>query len=124
MIEPLTNANPTFGVPASAGTRTNNTFDTALAQRTSRLTATNAAQGPATKTEQLREAAGQLVATAFLLPLMKEARSSTFKSDLFGGGFAEDAMQEKLDVAIADELAASDRFPLTEALVRHLDQTA
>ncbi len=100
------------------------TFSQALAQRNSRLTATNAAEAPATKQEQLREAAGQLVATAFLLPLMAEARKSNFKSDLFGGGFAQDAMREKLDVQFAEQLAASDRFPLTDALVKHLDQTA
>ncbi|MEM7577223.1 MAG: rod-binding protein [Planctomycetota bacterium] len=125
MIDALvqTNNHPLAALPASASSRAHDTFSHALSQRTSRITATNAANVPTTKTEQLREAAGQLVATAFLLPLMKEARSSTFKSDLFGGGFAEDAMQEKLDVAITDELAASDRFPLTDALVDHLDRT-
>ncbi|MEM1098021.1 MAG: rod-binding protein [Planctomycetota bacterium] len=124
MIDAIADTRPLPGVSASTGMPATDSFSQALAQRNSRITAANALDGGQSKQHQLREAAGQLVATAFLLPLMKEARSSTFKSELFGGGFAQDAMQEKLDVAIADELAASDRFPLTDALVRHLDRTA
>ncbi|MEM1446505.1 MAG: rod-binding protein [Planctomycetota bacterium] len=124
MISAITDPRSLAGAPASTGTQAKDSFTQALAQRSSRLTAANALDAGQTKQDQLREAAGQLVATAFLLPLMKEARSSTFKTDLFGGGFAQDAMQEKLDVALADELAQSGRFPLTDALVRHLDRTA
>ncbi len=70
------------------------------------------------KEAQLRQAAGQLVSAAFILPLLAETRDSAFKSDLFGGGFAQDSIQQKLDVKLADAVATSGRFPLTDALVR------
>ncbi len=47
--------------------------------------------------EGVREAAEQMVASAFLLPLMAEARGGSLKSDLFGGGFAQDAMAQQLE---------------------------
>ncbi|MEM8782170.1 MAG: hypothetical protein AAGE65_04865 [Planctomycetota bacterium] len=123
MIDAL--SNPPLGVSASAAARpaSAESFTQALARKSSRLTAANAAEA-GTKAERLREVSGQLVATAFLLPLFKQARSSAFKTDLFGGGFAQDAMQEKLDVHLAEAIAASHRFPLTDAVVNHLDQTA
>ncbi len=67
----------------------------------------------------LREAAGQLVAAAFVLPLLAEVRDSPLKTDLFGGGFAHDSMREQLDTQIAGRLTASPRFPLVDTLVDH-----
>lgn len=125
MIDALVNADPLRGVsPTPSVSRSADSFAAALAQRSSNATANNALEQGTPRSQQLREAAGQLVATAFLQPLMAQMRSSAFNTDLFGGGFAQDAMQEKLDTALIDELAASERFPLTDALVRRLDRTA
>jgi Rod binding domain-containing protein len=124
MLDAIHEPPPTLVKAAPAGTRSHDTFTQALSQHTSRIAAANALDTGQSRAEQLREAAGQLVSTAFLLPLMKQARSSVFKTDLFGGGFDQDAMQEKLDVHFADAVANSDRFPLTDALVKHLDRNA
>ena len=52
-----------------------------------------------------REAARDLVATAFITPLLKMIRSDPFKSDLFHGGQGEEAFGAMLDQSIAPGLA-------------------
>ena len=77
-----------------------------------------AGQATAPRSEdKLRKAAGELVAAAFLLPMLDHVRNSTMKSDLFGGGMDQDAMRQMLDVRLAGEIASSPSFPLVDALV-------
>lgn len=66
---------------------------------------------------EFREAAGQLVAAAFILPLLAETRKSSMNTDLFGGGMGQDAMRQKLDVELAERLATSPKFPIVDAMV-------
>ncbi len=47
------------------------------------------------------EAAQQLVATTFIQPVLGQMRQDPFRSELFHGGFAEDAFQQQLDVRLA-----------------------
>ena len=66
----------------------------------------------------LQEAADQLVSTAFVLPLLEQARQDPFKSDLFHGGRGEEVFGQQLDVIYADRITASSKFGLAEAIAR------
>ena len=79
-------------------------------------------QASANKIDQtpLREVAGQLVSAAFVLPMLAEVRNSSMNTDLFGGGFGQDAIQQQLDTKLADQIASSPRFPLVQSLVDYL----
>lgn len=74
----------------------------------------------ATRSDQdLRAAADQLVSTAFIRPLLAQARQDPFKSDLFHGGRGEEIFGEQLDGILADRITSAAGFSLTEAVVRH-----
>lgn len=68
--------------------------------------------------DEAREAADQLVATAFILPLLEQARNDPFKSDMFHGGRGEDIFGQQLDVIFADGITKSAHFGISDALVR------
>jgi Rod binding domain-containing protein len=74
---------------------------------------------------QIREAAEQLVATTFILPLLQQIRSDPFKSDLFHGGFAEDAFGQQLDTILADRIAQRTGGPgtsIADAVYRSINR--
>ncbi|MBB6430357.1 rod-binding protein [Algisphaera agarilytica] len=72
---------------------------------------------------ELREAAEQLVATAFILPLLEQARQDPFKSDLFHGGQGEEVFGQQLDVIYAENITQSANFGISDALVRRFETT-
>jgi Rod binding domain-containing protein len=88
---------------ASVDQQRRGNFDQTLQQATSR-------------TEQVEEAADQLVAAAFILPLLEQVRDDPFKSDMFHGGQAEEIFGQQLDVLLADRISASANFGLSESL--------
>jgi Rod binding domain-containing protein len=49
-------------------------------------------------------AARQLVSTAFVQPMLAQMRDDPFRSDLFHGGFAEDAFAQQLETQLADRI--------------------
>ena len=57
------------------------------------------------KKAQAREAAEQLVASTLIIPVLSQARKDPFKSEMFHGGFAEDAFGAQLDTMFADQIA-------------------
>ncbi|MEO1236302.1 MAG: rod-binding protein [Planctomycetota bacterium] len=63
------------------------------------------------------EAAEELVATAFILPVLSQVRNDPFKSDLFDGGRAEAAFGQQLDVIFANNIARAADFGISEKLV-------
>lgn len=67
--------------------------------------------------KKLREVAGQLVAQTFFVPLLKQARDSVFKIDMFHGGFGEDAFGSQLDQELADRMAMRNGVGLIDAIV-------
>ncbi|BAM02317.1 hypothetical protein PSMK_01580 [Phycisphaera mikurensis NBRC 102666] len=67
--------------------------------------------------DEARVAAERFVASAFLLPLMAEARGGALKSDLFGGGFGQDAMAQQLETHLADAVVRGARFPVVDRIV-------
>lgn len=51
-----------------------------------------------------RQMSRKLVASAFLTPMLEKIRHEPFKSELFHGGFAEDAFGQQLDTLVADSV--------------------
>ncbi len=75
--------------------------------------------------KQLREASQQIVANAFILPLLQQIRDDPFKSELFHGGFAEDAFGQQLDTILADRIAQRSGGPgasIADAVYRSLSR--
>ncbi|MEX0652916.1 MAG: hypothetical protein WD534_16555 [Phycisphaeraceae bacterium] len=72
------------------------------------------------QSEQVREAAEQLVASAFILPFLQQVRNESLGSDLFHGGYAEDAFGQQLDTHLADDFVHSGNFPLVDAVEQYM----
>jgi len=85
------------------------------------------AEGPAARAadaDQARESAEQLIGMALILPLLKQARQSPFKSERMHGGFGEDAFASQLDQTLADRIAKRMGGQLVDAVVRTMTPTA
>ena len=70
--------------------------------------------------DQVREAARSLVAISFIQPLLTEARQDPFRSEMFHGGFAEDAFGAQLDSIIAEQITKRADLPLVESVYRQI----
>lgn len=81
------------------------------------LTDSSSVGDTAVKNDELREAADQLVATAFILPMLEQARNDPFKSDMFHGGKGEEVFGQQLDVIFADNITKSANFGISDALI-------
>jgi len=77
-------------------------------------TATDRAAKP--QEDQALQAAQDLVSITLLQPLLAQARQDPFKSDLFHGGFAEDAFGDKMDSITAQQIAQRTNFPIVDAV--------
>jgi Rod binding domain-containing protein len=67
--------------------------------------------------DQMRKTAEQLVGMTFFLPLLKMARESPFKTELFHGGQGEEAFGAQLDEVLADRLGHRAGNGLVDAIV-------
>lgn len=72
------------------------------------------------QTDAARHAANQLVASAFLKPLLAQVHKSAFQSELFHGGAGESMFQEHLDTIIADRIAQRTNFSLADEIYRRV----
>jgi Rod binding domain-containing protein len=70
--------------------------------------------------EQVTEAAEKLIADLFIQPMLAQARSGPFKSELFSGGMAEEMFAPHLDAELAGRMSRSADWPLTRSLVDQL----
>jgi hypothetical protein len=78
---------------------------------------------------RLREQAGKVVdqvvsafmATAFFYPLLEQANDGGSASTRFDAGFAEQSFHSRLNLMLADQIAASPRLPVGAVLERKLD---
>ena len=66
--------------------------------------------------QQVRDAAKQFVSTAFIMPLLAQARQDPFRSELFHGGQAEEMFGQQLDQHYADAMVNGMNFPLVDAI--------
>ena len=67
-----------------------------------------------------REAADQLLASAFVLPVLQQVRDSPFKSELFHGGRAEEVFGQQLDVILAERITQAADLGVADALTQRL----
>lgn len=74
--------------------------------------------------EALRESAGQLVSSAFIVPVLNALRESPFLEEPFAPTFAEKRFAPLLDQQIADRIVSAANFPLVDVIVDRLLGTA
>jgi len=72
------------------------------------------------KQKQVREAAEQFVSSTFVMPIMSQAREDPFKSELFHGGFAEDAFGQQLDTILADRITKGANLPIVDMIEKQI----
>ncbi len=72
----------------------------------------------------VREAATQLVSSAFLQPIFAQLRESSLAEGPFKAGAAERRFGPLLDSHLADHVAGATRFNLVDAIVNRLMPTA
>ena len=70
--------------------------------------------------EIVRQAAAQLVASTFIMPVLQSMHDSPFLKPPFAPGFAEKQFQPLLDQQVADRLTSAARFPLIDVIVDRL----
>ena len=70
--------------------------------------------------EEILQAAQQLVASALVLPMLAQTRDSAFKSEMFHGGFSEDAFGSQLDTHLADRMVAKSNFSVVDAIYQKM----
>ena len=81
-------------------------------------------QKPLTEQDEkarVTKVAGDLVANALILPVMKQIRRSVWAKDgLFTGGIGEKTFGPEFDMQIADRIAHSPRMAVTNSLAQRL----
>ena len=70
--------------------------------------------------EAVRQAAAQLVASTFIMPILQSMHDSPFMKPPFAPGFAEKQFQPLLDQQVADRLTTTARFPLIDVITDRL----
>ena len=70
--------------------------------------------------EVVRQAAAQLVASTFIMPVLKSIHDSPFLEPPFAPGYAEKRFQPLLDQHVADRLTTAARFPLIDVITDRL----
>lgn len=78
------------------------------------------AAGKQQRAEQAREAAQQMVASAFIMPVLAKLRESPFLTGPFAPGDAERRFGPLMDQHVADRITAGDHFPLVDQITDHL----
>lgn len=77
----------------------------------------------ATREQEARLVAEQLVASTLVLPILSQARNDPFKSDLFHGGKGEEMFGSQLDTILAERITSSSRMPIVDAVYRSITRT-
>jgi hypothetical protein len=90
---------------------------------TQQAAAVPTAESAAKAHAKIEKAAGDLVANALILPVMKQIRRSPWgENSVFSGGNGEKTFGPAFDMEIADRLAHSPRMGATQALVARLEK--
>ena len=76
------------------------------------------------RSEQLRTAAEQLVATTFVQPMLAKMREDPFKTDLFHGGQAEEIFGQQLDTIYSERIVAKSNFSIVDAVYKMIANDA
>jgi hypothetical protein len=78
------------------------------------------AAGRQERAAQARGAAEQMVASAFIMPVLAKLRESPFLTGPFAPGDAERRFGPLMDQHVADRITAGDHFPLVDQITDHL----
>ena len=70
--------------------------------------------------QKVRQAAQQLVSSAFILPMLQQMRDDPFKSDLFHGGRGEEVFAQQWNTIVADDMVKSSNFPVVDAVYNQI----
>ncbi|MCC6580835.1 MAG: hypothetical protein IT440_10370 [Phycisphaeraceae bacterium] len=79
-----------------------------------------AAQLAASRTDETRQAAEQLVASTLVMPILSQMRQDPFRTEMFHGGFGEDAFNQQLDTVLSDRIVKGSHFSVVEAVCRRI----
>ncbi|MBI1336357.1 MAG: hypothetical protein GC164_05285 [Phycisphaera sp.] len=63
---------------------------------------------------KVQEAAEKLVSSTFIRPMLEQMRKDPLKSDLFGGGMAQDTFNSMLDTEVADRITKASGFGIVK----------
>ncbi|MFW6059102.1 MAG: hypothetical protein ACODAQ_02910 [Phycisphaeraceae bacterium] len=74
--------------------------------------------------QEARQAAQQLVSSAFLQPMLKQMRESGFKTEYFGNDPGSDAFNQQLHTELADRIVQRMDLPIVDAVTRFVTQRA
>lgn len=74
------------------------------------------------KNAEARQAAEQFVSSSLLFPLLEQMQNDPFKTDLFHGGFGEDAFMQQWNQIIADRIVQSTDLPIVREVENTLTQ--
>jgi len=64
--------------------------------------------------EKLRDVTAKIVSSALLIPMLNRMQEDPFRSDLLGGGMAEDSFRSMLNTRLADAMTQKSDFALTD----------
>lgn len=68
----------------------------------------------------VRKAAGQLVSSTFIMPLLRSLHENSLVVSPFAPGFAEKRFQPLLDQQVADRITSAADFPLIDVITDRL----
>lgn len=74
------------------------------------------------RTAALREATNELVGSTFYGEMLKIARNSPVKTELFHGGRGEEMFRAQLDAEFARRAGGATNTSLTDAIVKRLER--
>lgn len=69
---------------------------------------------------EAKQAAEQFVASSLIFPLLKQMQNDPFKTDLFHGGFGEDAFMQQWNQVIADRMTQRADLPIVREVENRL----
>ncbi len=69
---------------------------------------------------EAKQAAEQFVASSLIFPLLEQMQNDPFKTDLFHGGFGEDAFMQQWNQTIADRMTQSADLPIVREVENRL----
>ena len=97
-------------------------YVTAVETKKDNIQSNDATQTPLAK--KVREASEQLVASAFVLPILQKMQDDPFRSDMFHGGSGEDMFAQQWNTHVADDIVKRANFPMVDAVYNQIMRQA
>jgi len=118
LMEPIRFDNPTAAMPARALRRHQEwRFDDVIAAADFAVD-----RRPDNVEQVVRQGVEQLVASAFVQPMLAAMRDDPMRSDLFHGGLAEDMFGSQLDARMAQRITRAANLPVVDLIYERFMQ--